>query len=148
MDTPLEATQAALATFMDAWNTGDIDAVRSTLNYPHVTLGPQGQLFVAREAAEFQTDFARMREREGWHRSTFDGYTWVAESPDKVHCEVSFSRFRADGTCYGTGRVLYAVTNLNGHWGMQFRSGMPDAGLLATAQGRGGSRRGPLRRPG
>ena len=132
MPTPLESAQAALAGFMDAWNSGDIEAVRATLNYPHVTLGPQGQLILAREPGEFQTNFAHMREREGWHHSTFDDYNWTSESPDKVHCEVAFSRFREDGTCYGTGRVLYAVTNHNGHWGMQMRSGMPDASLLAV----------------
>jgi hypothetical protein len=132
MPEPLDSAKAALASFMEAWNRADIDAVRQTLNYPHVTLGPQGQLFVAREPSEFQTDFARMREREGWDHSTFDEYSWVAESADKVHCEVLFRRFRADGTCYGSGRVLYAVTNHNGHWGMQMRSGMPDGGLQAA----------------
>jgi hypothetical protein len=131
MPTPTESAKAARAGFMDAWNTGDIEAVRTWLNYPHVTLGPQGQLIVAREPSDFQTDFARMRDREGWARSTFDDYTWVAESTDKIHCEVTFSRYRADGACYGTGRVLYAVTNHNGHWGMQMRSGMPDETLLA-----------------
>ena len=132
MPTPTDLAKSALAAFMDAWNTGDIEAVRAELNYPHVTIGPQGQVIVAREAADFQTNFDYMREREGWHHSTFDDYTWVAESPDKVHCEVTFSRFRADGSCYGTGRVLYAVTNHQGHWGMQLRSGMPDASLLAV----------------
>jgi hypothetical protein len=132
MTTPIEAAQVALAEFMEAWNRADLDAVRATLNYPHVTLGPAGQLIIARDPAEFQTDFARMREHEGWHRSTFDAYSWVAESPNKVHCEVVFSRYRSDGTCYATGRVLYAVTNRDGHWGMQLRSGMPDENLLQT----------------
>lgn len=132
MATPLESAQAALAAFMEAWNKADIEAVRKTLNYPHITLGPQGQLIVAAGPVDFQTNFQAMREREGWHRSTFDTYTWTSESPDKVHCEVTFSRYRADGTCYGTGRVLYAVTNQNGHWGMQMRSGMPDASLTAA----------------
>jgi hypothetical protein len=132
MPTATESARAALARFMEAWNSADIDAVRQALNYPHVTLGPQGQVIIAREPSEFQTDFARMREREGWHHSTFDEFAWVAESPDKVHCEVIFRRFNAEGDCYGSGRVLYAVTNHDGHWGMQMRSGMPDASLAAV----------------
>lgn len=127
-----QAARKALDEFLTAWNAADIAAVRATLNYPHVTIGPAGQVFVADEPAAFNTDFARMREREGWANSTFDSYTMVASSPAKVHSEVVFSRYRADGECYGTGRVLYIVTNHNGHWGMQVRSGMPDDGLLAA----------------
>jgi hypothetical protein len=118
--------RTALAEFLDAWNAADLTALRRTLNYPHITLGPAGHVIVARTPAEFQTDFARMREREGWHHSTFDGYTVIAESPTKVHCEVEFSRYHADGTRYGGGRVLYIVTQQDGHWGMQLRSGMPE----------------------
>lgn len=134
MPSTFEAAKAALTRFMQAWNSADIEAVRGTLNYPHVTLGPQGQVFIAREPSDFHTDFARMRATEGWHHSTFDEYSWVAEAADKVHCEVVFRRFSADGTCYGSGRVLYAVTNHNGHWGMQMRSGMPDTSLSAPAR--------------
>ena len=129
---PEESARAALGEFMDAWNTGDIEAVRETLNYPHLTLGPQGQVVVAADPAAFQTDFARMREHEGWARSTFDEFKWIAASPTKVHCAVVFSRYHPDGEFYGTGRVLYIVTNHDGHWGMQFRSGMPDANLAAA----------------
>src|SRR5215207_3083368 len=132
MPSPIDSAKAALDDFMDAWNSADIEAVRATLNYPHVTLGPQGQLIIANQPSEFQTDFARMRQQEGWHRTTFDEYSWVAESPNKVHCEVLFRRYREDGTCYGSGRVLYAVTNRDGHWGMQLRSGMPDANLASA----------------
>jgi hypothetical protein len=133
MASSIASAKAALAEFMDAWNRADIEAVRATLNFPHITLGPQGQLIIANEPSEFQTDFARMRQQEGWHRSMFDEYSWMAESPNKVHCEVVFHRYREDGTSYGSGRVLYAITNHNGHWGMQLRSGMPDANLASAA---------------
>ena len=130
-DAERAATQA-LDEFLAAWNTADIEAVRRTLNYPHVTIGPAGQVFVAQGPADFHTDFAALREREGWHTSTFDSFEPVASSPTKVHCQVVFSRYRADGTTYGSGRVLYIVTNHDGHWGMQLRSGMPDANLPAA----------------
>jgi hypothetical protein len=129
---PEQAARAALEQFLAAWNAADIEAVRATLNYPHLTIGPAGQVFVANEPSAFQTDFQAMREREGWASSTFDSYEMVASSPAKVHCMVAFSRYHADGECYGTGRVLYIVTDHNGHWGMQVRSGMPDERLLAA----------------
>lgn len=127
-----QAAKTALDDFLAAWNAADIETIRRTLNYPHITLGPAGQTFVAGKPEEFTTDFERMREREGWHTSTFDSYEVIASSPEKVHCQVQFSRYRADGTMYGGGKVLYIVTNHGGHWGMQLRSGMPDQGLTAA----------------
>lgn len=127
--------RAALDAFFVAWNTGDIEAVRSELNYPHVTFGPSGQLIVAQTRDDFRTDFERMRQVEGWHRSTIDSLTVTKSSPAKVHCEVTFSRYKADGSVYGQGSVMYIVTDHGGHWGMQFRSGMPDANLAAARVG-------------
>ncbi len=130
----VEAARTALDAFLDAWNAADIEAVRATLNYPHITIGPAGEVIVAATAAEFRTDFARMREREGWDRSSFDSFDLVSSGPNKVHCQVQFSRYRADGSKYGTGLVLYMVTNQGGHWGMQLRSAMPDASLLRARE--------------
>jgi hypothetical protein len=124
---PEQAARAALDDFLIAWNAADIDAVRRTLNYPHITIGPAGQVIVAQTPDDFATDFVRMREREGWSRSSFDSFTLIDASPDKVHCGIEFSRYRADGTCYSRGLVLYIVTKQGEHWGMQLRSGMRDA---------------------
>lgn len=127
--------KAALDSFFEAWNSGDIERVRAELNYPHVTFGPAGQLIIAQTAADFRTDFERMRQVEGWHHSTVDSCTIVSSSAQKVHCEVAFSRYKADGSVYGTGTVFYAFTDHGGHWGMQLRSGMPDAALAAARVG-------------
>jgi hypothetical protein len=124
--------RAALDSFFVAWNQADIELVRSQLNYPHITLGPAGQVIVAQSREEFRTDFERMRQVEGWHHSTIDSCTVTASSPAKVHCEVTFSRLRADGSVYGSGSVLYVFTDHGGHWGMQFRSGMPDEALASA----------------
>jgi hypothetical protein len=133
-ETPETHARAALEEFLAAWNAADLARLRTTLNYPHLTMGPAGQTFVARTPEEFVTDFAQLRAQEGWHHTTFDDYRMIASAPRKVHCEVSFSRFREDGTNYGGGRVLYVVTDHDGHWGMQFRSGIPDAGLVSAAR--------------
>lgn len=122
-DTDRQA-RAALDQFFTAWNAADIAAIRLTLNYPHVTLGPAGQVVVANEPSEFNTDFDALRAREGWHHSTLDECTVLSATEQKAHCSVVFSRYHDDGAKYGTGAVLYIVTNRDGHWGMQFRSGM------------------------
>ena len=121
-----QAARQALDDFFAAWNAADVAAVRATLNYPHVTFGPNGQLVVAQTPDEFPAPFDQLREREGWHHSTIDSFTSVSSSDAKVHCEVEYSRYHADGARYGGGRVLYIVTDHAGHWGMQFRSGLPE----------------------
>ena len=107
----IEAAQAWLARFLEAWNSADLERVRDELHYPHVTIGGAGgQVVVAQTRDDVQTDFARMRETEGWASSSFEDFTPIAASDTKVHFETTFRRFTSDGTLYGSGRVLYIVT--------------------------------------
>jgi hypothetical protein len=129
----IEAAQAWLARFLEAWNSADLERVRDELHYPHISVGGAGgQVVVAQTRNDFQTNFARMRETEGWASSSFEDFTPLATSPTKVHFETTFKRFTANGTLYGSGRVLYIVTEQDGHWAMQLRSGVPDAALASA----------------
>ena len=123
MDEPFVEARRSLEAFLVAWNKADIAAVRAELNFPHVTVGPSGHIFVVAEPEAFTTDFAKMRAEEQWGYSVFDDYRMFDASPLKVHCDVRVLRFHPDGTQYFAGRVLYIVTQQNGHWGMQVRSG-------------------------
>ena len=137
-DVAVEAGRAWLARFQEAWNGGDLERVRDELHYPHITVGlAGGQVVIAPTRDDFQTDFARMRDIEGWASSSFEDFTPLAASDTKVHFETTFKRFHPDGTEYGSGRVLYIVTEQDGHWGMQLRSGMPNAALTAARRGAG-----------
>lgn len=130
-----EAEAAALEVlhaYMAAWNAADLEAYRSTLNYPFLTLGTEGQVALLNSPEEMVVDFERLRAVEGWDHSTLDSYNITMSCPTKVNIEIVFSRYRPDGTVYGTGRTLYIFTKMDGHWGMQFRSGMPDAALAAA----------------
>jgi hypothetical protein len=140
-----EAERAAhqtLDAYMAAWNASDNNGVRAALNFPHIMLGAAGQVVVAAEPSEISTDFAALREREGWGSSTLDSFEAVDSTATKVHCKVRFSRYRPDGARYGSGRMLYIVTNQEGHWGIQLRSGMPDGDLLRAREGQPRSRAG------
>ncbi len=123
MSEPAQAARQALDAYFAAWNAADVEGMRTTFNYPFITLGPAGQAVIAAGPADFTADFARLREREGWHRSTLDSVEVIAASETKVHCLAGFSRYRPDDTRYATGTVLYVMTRQDGHWGMQFRSG-------------------------
>jgi len=121
----IDAARAWLDRFEAAWNAADLERVRDELHYPHVTIGGAGgQVVVAQTRDDFQTDFAALTANEGWASSSFEDFTPLAASPTKVHFETTFKRYHADGALYSTGRVLYIVTEQDGHWAMQLRSGV------------------------
>jgi len=68
--------------------------------------------------------FADFRERAGsdWHHSAWDFRNLIAASPDKVHFDVQFTRYRADGSAIGSYRSIWVVTRLDGRWAAQLRS--------------------------
>jgi len=48
--------------------------------------------------------------------------TMRQNDPVKVHFEVVFSRYKADGSKYATYQSLWIVTQRDGTWGVQARS--------------------------
>lgn len=118
---PKAAAAEALSRFISAWNQGNNDAVRATLNYPHLTLFGAGQMSVAENPGEFSTDFEGMREEEGWARSDLRLLGFPRVSADQVHVEAAYTRYDAEDAPYRSGYVYYIVTKQDGHWGMQFR---------------------------
>ena len=118
------AAERALQTFITQWNTADNANLRGAINFPFVTVPGGGALLLDRRAEDFSQDFEQMRSGQGWSRSSFDfdSYTVVKSSPDKVHAEIGFSRYRADGTTYMTSRVFYILTKQDDHWGVQVRT--------------------------
>lgn len=124
-EAPEQAALSSLNEFINAWNTADIDELRKTLNYPFLTLFRPGELEITEEAEQFTMDFDRMREQNDWTRSTFDESKVLAVADDQVHVATTYSRYNSEGKKYQTGQVYYIVTKHDGHWGMQFRSGLP-----------------------
>jgi hypothetical protein len=66
------------------------------------------------------------RVEPDWARSRWDFLTVVAAGPEKVHLDVAFTRFRADGSTIGTYRSLWVIAKLGGRWGAQLRSTFAD----------------------
>lgn len=81
-----------------------------------------GTVRVIDEPGGFKTPFAALKEVEGWHHSTLDRADVIHAGPDKVHFDVGFSRYLADGSCYATHQAVWVVTRVDGHWGIQARS--------------------------
>jgi hypothetical protein len=120
---PREAeARAPIEAFFKAFNARDNEALKKTLHYPHVRINEAGGVNVWRDASEAGTNFDALTRREGWARSSLDSVTMRQHDPVKVHFEVVFSRYKADGTKYATYQSLWVSTQTDGRWGIQARS--------------------------
>jgi hypothetical protein len=101
-------------------NARDPDAIAATLHFPHYRLSGSGM----RIWDGPERYFADFRERAGsdWHHSAWDFRNLIAASPDKVHLDVQFTRYRADNSAIGSYRSIWVVTRLDGRWAAQLRS--------------------------
>jgi hypothetical protein len=116
------AARAPIDAFFTAFNARDNDALKKTLHYPHVRINEAGGVNLWRDASEAGTNFEALTRNEGWARSSLDSVTMRANDRVKVHFEVVFSRYKADGTKYATYQSLWIVTLKDGAWGVQARS--------------------------
>ena len=114
--------RAPIEAFFKAFNARDNDALKKTLHYPHVRINEAGNVNVWRDASEAGTNFEGLTRSEGWARSSLDSVTMRQNDQVKVHFEVVFSRYKADGAKYATYQSLWIVTSVNGEWGVQARS--------------------------
>ena len=114
--------RAPIEAFFRAFNARDNEALKKTLHYPHVRINEAGGVNLWRDASEAGTNFDGLTRSEGWARSSLDSVTMRQHDDVKVHFEVVFSRYKADGTKYATYQSLWVSTKKDGAWGIQARS--------------------------
>ena len=114
--------RAPIDAFFKAFNARDNDALKKTLHYPHVRINEAGGVNIWKDASEAATNFDGLTRSEGWARSSLDSVTMRQNDPVKVHFDVVFSRYKADGTKYATYQSLWIVTKKEDGWGVQARS--------------------------
>jgi hypothetical protein len=107
--------------YMAAWNRKDLEAWERTFHFPHYRLA-SGRMTVLDKPG--MQDASRIWASVGsdWHHSSWDRRRIINASPDKVHVDTKFTRYRADGTTIGSYESLYILTKENGRWGVKLRS--------------------------
>ncbi len=115
------AAMALLDRFMAALNARDQAALAATLHFPHHRLaGGRWQVWARPE--DYTMEGFLARAGEGWARSGWDFRRVIAAGPAKVHLDVQFTRYRADGSVIGRFRSMWIVACVDGVWGVQGRS--------------------------
>ena len=115
-----EAALAILDRHMAALNAGDVDALTATLHFPHYRLSGDG-MRVWEGPETYLADF-RARAGDGWHHSAWDFRNVITASPDKVHLDVQFTRYRGDNSAIGSFRSLWVITRRDDRWAAELRS--------------------------
>ncbi len=120
----IEAAKAVEA-FFEAFNAHDGEAHLNTHHFPHIRINDKGQVRIVQNASETQpldSVLEYLTKREGWHHSTLDSVEVIHASPLKVHFNIQFSRYKADGSRYAVHKSLWVVTNKDERWGILARS--------------------------
>ena len=113
----------ALDDFITTFNSGDPMAWAHSLNYPHVRLaGDKVQVWNTPEEYARDNDVRVLKEKSGWSHTEWDWRNVVQAEDDKIHIAVSFSRYTPEGKKIVSFESFYIITNVDGHWGTQFRS--------------------------
>ena len=107
----------AIEGFFEGYNARDDEVIRSTLHYPHVRIGGSGQIRICEKPSDFKAGYEK-----GWHRSSLDSVEVIEASDNKVHFNITFSRYQTDETRYVTHHSLWIITKINDKWGIIARS--------------------------
>lgn len=118
-----KAVSEALAVMdrhMAALNARNPSALADTLHFPHYRLA-SGRVQIWEGPETYFTDFLA-RAGDGWDHSAWDERIPIAAVTDKVHLDVTFTRFRRDGSALGRFRSLWVIALRDGRWAAQLRS--------------------------
>lgn len=124
MSNPADVAIETFERWAQAFNDRDADAMIAEMHFPHMRLArtefqtwPTSEDFRAP-----QDDMTKALVAEGWHTTITKSITAVQAGPEKVHLVIRQSRQRKDGTEYNGFDTLWIFTNIDGKWGVQFRS--------------------------
>ena len=111
-----------LDTYLDAINRKDDEAAEATFHFPHIRISEE-KVTIWQGPGEGSLDrFRKFAAEDGWQRSSWDSRKVLHQSAKKIHLEVRFTRYRADGSVIGQYRSIYIITHRDGSWGIQARS--------------------------
>jgi hypothetical protein len=129
----LATTDAFLATF----NAGDARGHAATLAYPHIRLASGDVRIwptIERATAAMEQVFPALRAATGGDHSVWDHRHVIHAGADKVHLDVQFTRYRADGSVIGTYPAIYVVITTDEGWRIQARSSFAPDTHVKTLQ--------------
>ena len=119
----LQEATGAIYAFFAAFNAADPVALRRVLHVPQAMMNNSNFIEGSTEASPlFNPNFPAMRETEGWDHSLIQDLNPVSVSPTKVIFELAFERVNPAGNVYRRVPAMWALSKVDGRWGVEFRS--------------------------
>jgi hypothetical protein len=120
----VDAAMATTDAFLETFNEGDAIGHAKTLGYPHVRLA-SGRVRIWQTIEDaipaMEQGIAALRG-SGWDHSVWDHRNVIHAGDGKVHLDVQFTRYRADGSVIGVFPAVYVIVEQDGRWLIQCRS--------------------------
>ncbi len=117
------AARAVMDAFMTTFNARDEAGWADTLLFPHVRFASGGVIvYETREDFLREMDLDEFARLNNWDHSRWDAVEVIQADSDKVHFQVTFTRFNPAGEGYVTYDSLYILQKLDGRWGIRARS--------------------------
>ena len=123
-----EAVNTAIFWNDEGFNKRDKDICSGLLNYPHIRLW-KNKFSIFKNKQDFLDGFDKQTEnlkKEGWNHTVTLNIKVVQSDESKVHLLLHQSRRNSDGVEYHNFHTLWIMTNIEGKWGIQFRSSFLD----------------------
>jgi hypothetical protein len=117
------AVMQVLKDYMDAFNRLDVVSWERTFHFPHYRLA-SGQMSILDHPGQQTAERIRASLGPDWDHSRWGRLRIIHSSPDKVHVDTLFVRYRKDDSIIGSFESLYVVTKEQGRWGVKLRSSM------------------------
>jgi len=108
--------------FMAALNAYDAAAMDGCMHFPHVRMAESSVVVYEAPGNNPMDLFDRLKAQDGWHHSVWDVMNLIQWNDVKAHWQLTYTRFREDGSIIGRYDSLYTLTKLDGVWGIQARS--------------------------
>ncbi len=122
--TNADQAREAVRFFIETFNAQNHTQHAKALNYPHIRLanGRFARLDSEEQFAEISAANETRLRGEGWDHTVVRTLEIVHEGEDKVHIAITNDRCQEDGKVYKSFETFWIATEVDGHWGIQFRS--------------------------
>lgn len=124
MSKQVDSAMATTDAFLETFNDGDAVGHSKTLAYPHIRLA-SGHVRIwetIEQAVQAMERAIAALRGSGWDHSAWDHRNVIHDGDGKVHLDVQFTRYRADGSVIGVFPAVYVIVEQDGRWLIQCRS--------------------------
>ncbi|MGM9509105.1 hypothetical protein ACS5NO_15325 [Larkinella sp. GY13] len=108
--------------YLGTFNAKDLKGWENTYHFPHYRLASGKMSVLERAGLRDSASVFGPLQKAGWDYSKWDHRNIVQASPEKVHIDTRFTRYRKDGRKVASYESLYVLTKENGKWGIKLRS--------------------------